>query len=119
MHQEIDQQLDKQIEQRIDHSTRLLIKYPERVPVIIEKNEHITLENYKYLLPKAITFCTFMSIIKTKINIASNQALFTFIKSNATYVLIPMNENMGEIYKMFKQPDGFLYIRFGIENTFG
>jgi hypothetical protein len=85
--------------------------------VLIISND--SLPNYKYLLPKEITACTFISIIKTKINIASTQALFTFIKSNDDYVLIPMNETMSEIYKMYRQPDGFLYMRFGIENTFG
>jgi len=102
-----------------EYSNRLMTKYPDRVPVIIEKSDHITLPNYKYLLPKDINASTFMSIIKTKINIAAKQALFTFIKSNDDYVLIPMNETMSEIYKMYRQPDGFLYMRFGIENTFG
>ena len=111
--------MQQNVEQNLDYSARLLVKYPDRVPVIIEKSDHVTLPNYKYLLPKSITTSTFMTIIKTKINIASTQALFTFIKSNETYLLIPMNETMGEIYKMFKQPDGFLYMRFGIENTFG
>jgi GABA(A) receptor-associated protein len=66
---------------------------------------------------------TFICIIRTKINktlINSQKAIFTFVKKNENnYILIPMNENMGNIYDNYKQDDGFLYIKFGIENTFG
>jgi len=111
--------MEKSLQERIEHSARLLKKYPDRIPLIIEKSKHVTLDNYKYLLPNTITASTFMNIIKKKINIAYTQALFTFIKSNNEYVLIPMNETMDIVYDLYKQDDGFLYIRFGIENTFG
>jgi GABA(A) receptor-associated protein len=126
---------DKTFEQKKYYSNNLLYKYPDRIPLIIEKNENIILENYKYLLPKNINMSQFISIIRTKMNIASKQALFTFVKSSSTesynsskesynsstesYVLIPMNESIENIYNIHKNEDGFLYIKFGIENTFG
>jgi len=128
---------NKTFEENKYYSNRLTYKYPDRIPVIIEKNEHIVLENYKYLLPKNITISQFMSIIRTKMNIASKQALFTFVKSYSSskesynsqkesynsqkesYVLVPMSETIENIYNVHKNRDGFLYIKFGIENTFG
>jgi len=121
---------NKTFEENKYYSNRLTYKYPDRIPVIIEKNEHIVLENYKYLLPKNITISQFMSIIRTKMNIASKQALFTFVKSYSSskesynsqkesYILVPMSETIENIYNVHKNGDGFLYIKFGIENTFG
>jgi GABA(A) receptor-associated protein len=121
---------NKTFEENKYYSNRLTYKYPDRIPVVIEKNEHIVLENYKYLLPKNITISQFMSIIRTKMNIASKQALFTFVKSYSsskesynsqkeTYILVPMSETIENIYNVHKNGDGFLYIKFGIENTFG
>jgi GABA(A) receptor-associated protein len=111
---------NKTFEEKKHHSNKLLYKYPERIPLVIEKNEHIILENYKYLLPKNMTMCQFMAIIRTKMNIASKQALFTFVKSSdQSYSLVPMNESIENIYSTHKNEDGFLYIKFGIENTFG
>jgi GABA(A) receptor-associated protein len=121
---------NKTFEENKYYSNRLTYKYPDRIPVVIEKNEHIVLENYKYLLPKNITIGQFMSIIRTKMNIASKQALFTFVKSYSSskesynsqkesYILVPMSETIENIYNVHKNRDGFLYIKFGIENTFG
>jgi len=35
------------------------------------------------------------------------------------YILIPLSETIEFIYNTYKNEDGFLYIKFGIENTFG
>jgi GABA(A) receptor-associated protein len=121
---------NKTFQERIYCSNKFLHKYPDRIPLIIEKNEkneNIVLENYKYLLPKDVTMSQFISIIRTKMNITSKKALFTFVKNSKesynspkeSYVLVPMNESIGNIYSIYKNDDGFLYIKFGIENTFG
>jgi hypothetical protein len=104
------------------YSLKLLSKHPDRIPVIIEKCENYKLENYKYLLPKDITFSVFLGIIKTKMNNACNskQAIFTFVKTvDDSYLMVPMSETIENIYSKHKQPDNFLYFKFGIENTFG
>ena len=59
--------MEKTLQERIDYSNRLIYKHPDRIPVIIEKGE-IQLENCKYLLPKDMFVCNFLSIIKTKMN---------------------------------------------------
>ena len=113
--------MEKNLEERIEYSARLMYKHPDRVPIIIEKNEKIAIkiENYKYLLPKKINISEFMRIMRTKMNIAETQAIFTFVKSGDNYILVPMNETIESIYNLYKSKDNFLYIKFGIENTFG
>jgi len=131
--------MEKTLEERIVYSKRLLSKYPDRIPVVIEKTEFVSLDNYKYLLPCNLLVSEFMCIIKTKMNKALDEkkAIFTFVKSfqpkaendrssvggtcksNESYLLIPMNQTIQEIYNIHKNTDGFLYIKFGAENTFG
>jgi GABA(A) receptor-associated protein len=119
----------KTLQQKIEDSSRLLLKYPDRIPLIIEKemsDSFLNLKNCKYLIPKDMTVGDFLCIIRTKINKTFNEkkAIFTFVKSvdkfnNSSYILIPMNNIMGDIYRTYKLNDGYLYIKFGIENTFG
>jgi GABA(A) receptor-associated protein len=130
--------MEKSLNERIIYSQRLLSKYPDRIPLVIEKTEFIELENYKYLLPRNLLVSEFMCIIKTKMNKALDEkkAIFTFVKSNAcsvasqspkeiacksseNYILIPMSETVENVYNIHKNSDGFLYIKFGVENTFG
>ena len=112
--------MDKTLQERIIYSNRLIYKHPDRVPVIIEKGE-IELENYKYLLPKDMFICNFLSIIRTKLNktFDSRKAIFTFVKGEKDYFLIKLNETFKNVYNDYKNVDGFLYIKFGVENTFG
>jgi len=130
--------MEKTLEERIVYSKKLLSKYSDRIPIVIEKSEFVELQNYKYLLPRNLLVSEFMCIIKTKMNKALDEkkAIFTFVKSNAfgiashspkenacksdkNYNLVPMNQTIQEIYNIHKNEDGFLYIKFGIENTFG
>ena len=113
--------MEQTLNERIIYSQKLLSKYQDRIPVVIEKTEFIELENYKYLLPRNLLVSEFMCIIKTKMNKALDEkkAIFTFVKSDKNYILIPMNQTIQEIYNIHKNSDGFLYIKFGVENTFG
>ena len=98
---------------------KLQTKFPDRIPIIIEKTNDIVLDNYKYLLPKNITVSTFLSIIKKKIKNTKNQALFTFVKNNDNYIMVPITDTIESLYHSYKSEDNFLYFKFGIENTFG
>ena len=106
--------------ERILQSNILLNKYPDRIPLVIENNSDFNEKiNKKYLLPKDLLFGGFFNIIKTKIKLDRKQAIFMFVKNGNNYVLIPVGETIGDIYNIYKNEDGFLYIKFGIENTFG
>ena len=56
----------------------LINKYPDRIPVIIEKNEKIILTNYKYLVPKKLLMSGFINLIRTNMNITEKQAIYLF-----------------------------------------
>jgi GABA(A) receptor-associated protein len=108
----------KSLESRIAESTKIIEKYPDRVPIIVEICDDSTLKNIdknKYLVPKDLTFSQFLYIIRKRINLNEAEALFLFINGK----LVPSNKSMNEVYEVDKDEDGFLYVNYTNENTFG
>ena len=100
---------------RLKESTKMLKKYPDRIPIIIDSN-NLKLERYKYLVPSNLTVMNFRSIMRKKITVITEKdAIFMFC---ANYIIMSQ-EKMGDIYKKYKDKDGFLYITISKENTFG
>ena len=93
---------DVVLKNRIKESSRLLGKYPDRVPIIIERSEnskHLTLiDKNKFLVPTELSMSQLLWVIRK---------LF----AGTEFVLT--------VYENNKDPDGFLYLRYANENTFG
>lgn len=107
-------------EERFDEVQRIKKKYPEHIPVICEKDLNAgagiaSCDKCKYLLKRNMTICEFIYIIRTKIKLSPEKGLFFFING----VIPAMNEMMCTIYRNHKSNDGFLYMRYTSENTFG
>jgi len=111
------------LEERLQKSTKMTSLYPDRVPIIIEMspssasyNTYISCSHkVKYLVPYNITMGQFIKILRDKIKIDQATALFFFIKNK----IFPITSLIGEIYKENADEDGFLYIEFCEESTFG
>lgn len=105
---------------RKDESHRIRVKYPDRIPVIVEKhrsgiNQIQDIDKNKYLVPDTITIAQFLFIIRKRIHLPHEKALFFFI--NGT---IPTSSSLiTALYDTHKDEDGFLYIQYASENTFG
>ena len=106
-------------EKRKSECERILKKHPERIPVIVCKNcKEGTLpdiDKQKYLVPKELTLGQFVYIIRKRIKLDPNQALFVLINNS----LQPTNRLLEDIYSDAKDEDGYLYIVYSSENTFG
>jgi GABA(A) receptor-associated protein len=107
------------IDKRIDESNRIRKKYPDRVPVIIDKGSHTTpdIDRHKYLVPKDLTMMEFCSLIRGKIKLDKGQGLYLFVGDSQ--VLPKMSETMGSIDLRHKDHSGYLPIVYTLENTFG
>ena len=108
----------------MEHSiifSKLTFKYPDRVPVIIQKATNCKefLDNNKYLIPKSLTISEVIYIIRKKIKINEKHAIFIFVNQGNSATLVPCNMNMLEVYNTYKSDDNILYITYTIENTFG
>lgn len=105
-------------EARRNECLRVREKYPSRVPIIIEKNPGSSLPNIdksKYLVPQDQTIGQIITVIRKRIEIKHNEAIFVFINN----VLPCMSESIINVYNKNKDNDGFLYITYSGENTFG
>jgi len=105
---------------RFEESSRILKKYPDRIPIICEKSiskrDNIpSIDKNKYLVPFDLTVGQFMYIIRKRINLKSEEAIFLFISN----FIAPSSAIIGDIYQNYKDDDGFLYIQYSKENTFG
>jgi hypothetical protein len=107
-------------DQRLEYSSRLMNKYPECIPVIIKKNVNDKIlqdiDKEKYLIPKNLNVSEIINIIRRRISLESKQAIFVFVGKG---ILVPMSQDINTIYQSHKDPDGFLYIIYTTENTFG
>ncbi|XP_013889099.1 gamma-aminobutyric acid receptor-associated protein-like 2 isoform X1 [Austrofundulus limnaeus] len=133
---------DHSLEHRCVESAKIRNKYPDRVPrlittgrnpiqdnrkleiiqpnlqVIVEKvsgSQIVDIDKRKYLVPSDITVAQFMWIIRKRIQLPSEKAIFLFVDKT-----VPQSSlTMGQLYDKEKDEDGFLYVAYSGENTFG
>lgn len=107
------------IEKRKAESQRIKLKYPDRIPLIIFKDSKSSLpqiNRYKYLIPGDLSLAQFMQVIRKKIKLTHEKAIFIFTENNK---LVRMSDYIAMIYSKHKNEDGFLYLTYFEENTFG
>ena len=73
------------------------------------------MDKRKYLIPMDLTVGQFVYVIRKRIKINPEKAIFTFVNGK----LPPTSQLMSNIYDENKDEDGFLYITYSGENTFG
>lgn len=97
------------------HSIRK--RFPDRVPVVLRKHKQKTKE--KFLAPENMSMREFNSVIRCRMHLPSEQALFIFIRSNTGSMLPAPHETLILYYEAYKQADGCLHMEYTGENTFG
>ncbi|XP_057463895.1 autophagy-related protein 8C-like [Actinidia eriantha] len=99
-------------------SSRIREKYPDRIPVIVEKAERSDIpdiDKKKYLVPADLSIGQFVYVVRKRIKLGAEKAIFVFVKNT----LPPTAALMSAIYEENKDEDGFLYMTYSGENTFG
>jgi GABA(A) receptor-associated protein len=81
-----------------------------------EKSEIAEIDKKKYLVPSDLTVGQFVYVIRKRIKLSPEKAIFIFVNNN---VLPPTASLMSAVYEEYKDADGFLYITYSGENTFG
>ena len=107
---------------RKEEASRILSRYPDRIPIIIERSEECSddipvVDKKKYLVPNDITTGQFTYIIRKRIELEPEKAIFLFAGDD--YTIPPSSSLISEIYNNYKDEDGFLYFTYSGENTFG
>merc|ERR1712227_26121 len=69
----------------------------------------------KYLIPMDLTVGQFVYVIRKRISIPSDLAIFIFVNNTVP----PTAALMSAVYEQHRDEDGFLYMMYSGENTFG
>jgi GABA(A) receptor-associated protein len=105
-------------ETRCQEVRQIMDKYPNRIPIIVEKlktSNAPIIDKRKYLVPVDLTVGQFMFVIRKRLRFSPEFSLYFFIDGH-----IPAtSELLSIVYARSRDIDGFLYINYAIENTFG
>jgi GABA(A) receptor-associated protein len=110
----------KTFNERKNESERIKEKYPDRIPIICEKSLRSgptvpDLDKIKYLVPQDLTIGQFMYIIRKRLKLEASEALYLFAEGH----ILTCSTMMNIAYDNYRDQDGFLYLKYSKENTFG
>ena len=112
-------------QQRESESRSLLKQFPNKVPTVIEpqtlsqpsrldQNKYLP---YRFLIPAMYTFHEFVQVLRRRMNLQSSESLWLDIGNSSS---VPPGEYMMyKVYETYKSPDGFLYVKYCSEATYG
>jgi GABA(A) receptor-associated protein len=114
-------------EQRYAESQKIREKYPDKIPVIVELNEKYgwftkteklpELDKKKYLVPDDLKFGQFFQVIRKRIKLDPEKAMFMFVGDRGE--IPPTGETMAELYEKHADSDGFVYFSITGESVYG
>lgn len=109
------------LEKRKAESENLMSKYPNRIGIIVEQEKSNNsvippIDKRKYAVYNDMKFSSFMNVIRNRLKLSPEIALIFFVNGSN---ILTGNQIMSEIYNQYKDEDGFIYIKYTGENTFG
>ena len=116
------------LEQRLQESNRIREKYPTRVPCIIQRAEATKktiadLEKHKFLVPRELQMSAVMQIIRKRMGgkLKAEESLYMFVRhpDKKKTIIAPITASLSALDDKYKHADGFVYIDFAGESTFG
>lgn len=108
------------LDSRKASASSIRTKHPDRIPVIVEKRSGDSslpdIDKKKFLVPSDLTIGQFMYVIRKRIKLAPEQAIFLFVSQGT---LPPSAMSLQTCYDAHCDEDGFLYMTYSGENFFG
>jgi GABA(A) receptor-associated protein len=107
-------------QKRLNESIIIREKYPNRIPIICEKwgndTEIPNIDRKKYLVPNDLSVANFMYVVRKRLKLSSDKGIYLFINDK---VMPTTSASLSQYYESHKDEDGFLYISYSGESTFG
>lgn len=104
------------LEERMKKSTEIMLKYPNRIPIICYTSPELPeLKRSKYLVTEDLNYTNLLFSIRKNIDLNEGQALYIFFGGR----LLSTSLLLKEAYEKYRDEDGFLYAYVCSENTFG
>lgn len=86
------------------------------VPIIMErgKGDVPQIDREKFLVPVDLTMIQLSFVVRSRLKLRSSDAIFLVVNNT-----LCTTSTAGEMYNANRDPDGFLYVTYTLENTFG
>ena len=104
---------------RKELSESLIKENPGKIPVIFEKEEtskHEDIKKTRYLLDENFTVGDFLKMVRKHMKLNEGEALYLSVKAKYN---LTSEKVMGDIYQLYKDNDGFLYIMYSSQVIMG
>ncbi|OAF66937.1 Autophagy-related protein LC3 C [Intoshia linei] len=110
----------RDFETRLKDAQSIIKEYPGKIPVIIERlpnEKHLpNLDRAKFLIPKSVKVLDLLNIIRRRLQLHPNQAFYLLVNNKS---IVTASQQMAELYDNERDEDGFLYVLYAAEETFG
>jgi GABA(A) receptor-associated protein len=115
----IEKYKEKPFVQRFKESSEIRQRFPGKIPIIVDRAHIATdmplIQKSKYMVPGTMTLGQFIYVIRRQLTLPPEKALFVFVENT----LPPSSTFMSEIYAKYSSLDGFVYMLYSGESTFG
>ena len=107
-------------ERRVLEAARIKQLHPDRIPIVCEKAKNQIalpiMDKVKYLVPYDITVSQFLTVVRKRLSLKPEVALMLSVENG----IVPSSiASIGSLHEEYRDADGFLYIEYYQENTFG
>ncbi|KAB0377038.1 microtubule-associated proteins 1A/1B light chain 3C [Muntiacus reevesi] len=110
----------KSLATRREEVAGIRVKFPGKIPVIVERYPREKflprLDKTKFLVPQELTMTQFLSVIRSRMVLGATEAFYLLVNNKS---LGSMNVTMAEIYRDYKDEDGFVYMTYASQEMFG
>jgi len=110
---------EKTFEQRRAEHESMKKKYPTRICIFLERANGSKLPNIdknKFLVPNDLSVGQMMHVIRKRLTIGPSEAIFLFTEKNT---MPTTSQSIASLYNECANADGFLYLTYNTEDTFG
>ncbi|XP_036913489.1 microtubule-associated proteins 1A/1B light chain 3C [Sturnira hondurensis] len=110
----------KSLATRQEEVAGIRAKFPNKIPVVVErysKEKSLpVLDKTKFLVPQELTMTQFLSIIRSRMVLGATEAFYLLVNDKSA---VSMSVTMAEIYRDYRDEDGFLYMTYTSQEMFG
>eukprot|EP00658_Telonema_sp_P-2_P023491 TRINITY_DN1941_c0_g1_i5.p1 TRINITY_DN1941_c0_g1~~TRINITY_DN1941_c0_g1_i5.p1 ORF type:complete len:132 (-),score=26.23 TRINITY_DN1941_c0_g1_i5:410-805(-) len=120
-------------DKRVEEADKIRKKHADRIPVICERadgSDIPEIDRKKYLVPQELTVGQFVYVVRKRLRLPPEKAIFIFVNGVLPSTGGALKHGlacshgcsaalMSQMYKDYKDPDGFLYVTYSGENVFG